>query len=344
MSALTPFFCREHRRPDAYLLDVVTLQLMCPLCIALNGVDRNAPRYIYTTNQVIPYLCRMRLDPYGSMNRAADYVLRDELRRTGYARTTRMRLLPPLVESSRELARAPAPATDIEMTLLTALAQCGTSTKHRFFRVPEITLITRLIARHASFGFLFTTPVTVMEHLENALKWVLVFSTPDTTRLKRNVVRAMVSVSRLTPKDSEITLLKLVKLLKDTGFALASVPIHPDSSVAEAEAAAAAIAGHRLPTADGGRSVAAVAELLMALLRFRDFNLRTIVELLPHERGGAILEAVRDLATGPQGAAPSTVAVAADAVRLVDQALAESAETRTRTRTHVEKRPRDQFT
>lgn len=80
---------------------------------------------------------------------------------------------------------------------------------------------------------------------------------------------------------------------------------------------------------DGGRSVAAVADLLLALFRFRDFNVGTIMQLHP-ERGPATVQALRRLAAGPPRAAPGTAAIAADALRLVDQQLSAARDVRER--------------
>lgn len=307
---MTTPFCK-HQRDDAHVLDVFTSQFMCPLCIALNGIDSREPRYIYVINPMIPRLCRMRLDPLGSMNRAADYVLRDEFRLMGYTGATR--LMPPVFQPLRERA----PATDDEIAIFdtfTRIAGTGVHTLEtmRSFATTldnhetanMLSVIVRLIARHASLGLLFETPRVIFDGLHRLMPLLTgpLNYTPEMLRLKRNMVRAMAGVSRSIFTQFDLNAVKpaLQHIFLAAGFEMAQIPIHTD----------------------GGRSIAAVADLLLALFRFHNFNWEETVRMFSNVP--AILEALRELAAGPPDAAPRTVAIAAKALRVSEQKLAEA--------------------
>lgn len=270
---------------------------MCPLCIVFNGIDSSEPRYIYVSNPLIPLLCRMRLDPRGSMNRAADYVLRAELRRT--RQLSALPLLPPLVEPVNvELA----PPPEIETILSELTTGTGTGTHLSSGEAEVLTLIARLIARHASFGFLFRSFDDL--DLQLSLAWFAARrseNTPEMMRLRRNVLRALAGLSRVHHVP---TMAHVLLLVTDTDELVEPIQT------------------------DGGRSVAAVADLLLASAGVGAF---LNSELLP-ERIFRLVAALRELAAGPFGAAPGAIATAADALRLIEQARSERERERARKR------------
>lgn len=276
------FFCASHQRNDARLLDVVTHKTMCPLCVVLEGINISEPRFFYIGfdgGNTVARLLRMRRDPNGSMNLAADYVVQHVLRKQLFMRgETLAALPPPIIPATPREAPATADESRLMLVFPTALWRNTSGITEE-----DMILSARTIARHALTAPVparaFKNAFSVVTYLTDSLEAV---RDKEAYRLKRNMVRAIAAVARAAGTPAVKSMLQ--QAFMSAFFPLLSVPLE----------------------ADGGRTVAAVADVLLMLAPEV-----TVKSLLV--RPEQVLGPLRQLARA-SGVAPGTAAIAANAL------------------------------